>query len=68
MDHQVFLIVIRTSCKAKCSLFKLVIDADGLPWWSPSRVLVSICRVFSVELCVHACTALSGIYYSGPFR
>ena len=34
---------------------------DGLSWWPPIWVLITVC---SVWVCV--CTALSGIYYSGP--
>ena len=37
-----------------------IAGADGLPWWSPSQVLANNYGVCGV------CTALSGIFYSGP--
>jgi len=36
----IILIVIITRQRAICISFKLFICADGLPWWSPSHVLV----------------------------
>ena len=46
------------------SLTHQIRGAYGLPWWSPSKLLATICCVCSIEKCVRACTALCGNYYS----
>ena len=33
--------------------------ADGLPWWSPSQVLATICCVFSVCVCLLLCNKVT---------
>ena len=38
-----------------CSLCKLFVGADGLPWWSPSQVLANNYDVCGVWVCVLLC-------------